>query len=139
MSYDVECLRGLVRAPDDVAPPEHRPLLPPEEVPKGNVRLYKAGKRAKIHSTSQAAKLKTGRRDQVPGLVYDPSQPGCDPRTWRVVCDEHETRRLCAHSPPTMDAERAQCLHANRCAHCALAARDAARDSNLVNLDGVGL
>ena len=101
MSSDSECSRGR-RAPEDIPPPEYLPLLPQAEVPQGNVRLtkVKVSKRATLRAEpitpEKAAALPTKLRDQAPGLVYDPSKPGCDPTSWPYFCDEHETRRLCA-------------------------------------------
>ena len=60
------------------------PLLPEDEVLRGNVRMFPGGRTSSI-TVEEADRMRVRRRQNRPGLLYDPSVPGCAPCTWPHV------------------------------------------------------
>ena len=55
-----------------------------DEYPRGNVRMSSTGQVSTI-AQDVADRMKVGRRENRPGLLYDASQPGFEPATWPHV------------------------------------------------------
>lgn len=94
--------------PDDEHPSPAPPLILPPPPPEWVERLGDSYPRGNVHRTDRgcrpitkaaADRLPRGKRGHREGLLYDPSQPGCDPREWQVVVSEKELVRRLLFAP----------------------------------------